>query len=97
MPISSRIVQMTDCHGLPFGGGHFPSGPGRFLFHALLGELGDLVGERLEFGSNRQCHFAGNPDRFLIQLGNPRGGVGPRPPQRRLHREPLRSVGLPFA
>ena len=76
MPISNSIVPMPMRHGFPFGRGHFLGGLGGLLFHAVLGELGDLVGERLEFGSDRQRDFAGDADGFFVQLRNPRCGVG---------------------
>ena len=41
-----------------------------------LANIGDLVGERLDFGSDRQRHLAGDADGFLVQLRNPRRGVG---------------------
>ena len=51
-------------------------GLGSLLFHAVLGEIGDLVGERLEFGDDRQGDFAGDADGFFVQLRNLRCGVG---------------------
>ena len=76
VPISSRIVPMPNRHGFPFRRGHFPGGLGGFLFHTVLGEFGDLVGERLEFGHDRQRDFAGDADNFFVQLRNLRCGVG---------------------
>ena len=76
VPISNRIVPIPNASGFPFRRGHFPGGLGGLLFHAVLGEIGDLVGERLEFGSDRQRDFAGDADGFLVQLRNPCCGVG---------------------
>jgi hypothetical protein len=42
----------------------------------VLGELGDLIGERLEFRGDRQRDFAGDTDGFFVQLRNPRCSVG---------------------
>ena len=51
-------------------------GLGSLLFHAVLGEIGDLVGERLEFGNDRQCDFARDANGFFVQLRNLRCGFG---------------------
>ena len=76
VPISNSNRADAQCHGFPFRRGHFPGGLGGLLFHAVLGEIGDLVGERLEFGSDRQRDFAGDADGFFVQLRNLRCGVG---------------------
>ena len=74
--ISSRIVPMPSARDFPFGGGHFPCSLGSLFFHVVLGEIGDLVGERLDFGSDRQRHFARDADGFFVQLRNPRCRIG---------------------
>ncbi len=57
-------------HRFPFRRGHFPGGLRSLLFDVVLGEFGDLVGERLEFGDDRQRDFARNADDFFVQLRN---------------------------
>ena len=76
LPNSKQDGAETECHGLPFGRGHFPGALGRLLFNIVLGELGDLVGERFDFGGDRQRDLAGEADGFFIQLRNTRRGVG---------------------
>jgi hypothetical protein len=46
------------------------------LFHTVFGEIGDLVGERLDFSRDRQRNFAGDAEGFFIQLRNTRRSVG---------------------
>ena len=55
---------------------HFAGGLGDLLLHAVFGELGDLVGERREFGGDRQRDLAGDADGFFVQLRNLCCGVG---------------------
>ena len=76
LPISNRIVPMPNRQGLPFRRGHIPGALGRLHFHIVLGDFGDLVGQRLELGNDRQGDVACNTDNFFVQLRNPCCGVG---------------------
>ena len=76
MAISSRIVPMPMARDSHSAVAISRGGLGGLLFHIVLGEIGDLVGERLEFGSDRQRDFAGDADGFFVQLRNLCCGVG---------------------
>ena len=72
---------MPNRQGFPFGRCHFAGALGRLLFHIVLGEFGDLVGERLKLGDDRQGDVAGNTEDLFVQfrdlccsVGGARGG-----------------------
>ncbi len=79
VPISKQNRADAQRHGFPFRRGHFLGGQGGLLFDTVLGELGDLIGERIEFGGDRQRDFAGDADGFFVQLRNPCCSVGTPP------------------
>ena len=76
VPISNTIVPMPSAMDSHSAVAISCGGLRGLLFHAVLGEFGDLVGERLEFGDDRQRDFAGDADGFFVQLRNLCCGVG---------------------
>ena len=77
--ISSSIVPMPIAMDSHSAVAISRGGLGSLLFHAVLGELGDLIGERLEFGRDRQRDFAGDADGLFVQLRNLCCSVGTPP------------------
>ena len=66
----------TQRHGFPFGNRQFSGCRCCGFRRTVLGEIDDLIGQRLEFGNDRQRDFARDADGFFVQLRNLHGGVG---------------------
>ena len=74
--ISNRIVPMPNASDSHSAVAISRAACGGLLLHIVLGEFGDLVGERLKFGNDRQGDLAGDADGFFVQFRNLCGGVG---------------------